>query len=357
MAQMRKAQKTAKKTRHVGVRGNGAPNQAVRVVRILKWLHDNKAGLSVQDILAKLELDHGEIVVARQVNRDLKYIELAGIVLEKVYDGRTPRYYIPVNERVMALQNVQEGMNLAMQLLKDIMPQSSKVKVDKLMEEIHDIVGFEGDGTALASNDLMHSIHAGTWQRDVNARILSEAFAAVANRKNILVRYGSATQPEQLVFPCKITMYLERIYLIVYKSDVDDYFVYAIDKIHEIRSEPKGRVIKHRFDEEKFMATRFGIWSAIKVPGISQQTHKVVVKVLDLEGKPHLLEEFVGRSWHPSQEKKKLSDGSYQVTFQCGVSPELVSWVLRWAPQVQVIKPQFLKDLVRERAEKLLQTL
>jgi len=357
MAKKRKSSNTKRNPRFVGVRENGASNQAVRVVRILKWLHDSRAGLSVKGILEKLDNIHGESVDARQINRDLKYIEMAGIMLEKVYEGRTPRYYIPVDERVMALQNAQDGMNLAMQLLKDIMPQSSKVKVDKLMEEIHEIVGLEGDGTVLASNNLMHSIHAGTWQREVNAQILSEAFAAVANSKNILVRYGSATQPEQLVFPCKITMYLERIYLIVYKSDVDDYFVYAIDKIHAIRPAPNSKVQHHRFDEQKFMETRFGIWSSISDPKNPSGIYDVVVNVIDRDGKKYMLREFVDRKWHPSQKSEILDEHTIRLSFRCGVSPELVSWVLRWAPHIRVVKPDFLKKEVRKRAEELMKML
>jgi len=39
---------------------------------------------------------------------------------------------------------------------------------------------------------------------------------------------------------------------------------------------------------------------------------------------------------------------------KAGLSPELVSWVLHWAPDLLVVRPQELRDEVRRRAELLL---
>ena len=105
------------------------------------------------------------------------------------------------------------------------------------------------------------------------------------------------------------------------------------------------------------MDTRWGIWSSIKNPANPSNKYNVEVFVVGKESEKHLITEFVHRKWHPSQDVKKINDLRYRMTFGCGVSPELVSWVLRWAPHVQVVKPKFLKDQVRERAEKLMKTL
>ncbi|MBU3678541.1 MAG: WYL domain-containing protein [Candidatus Kapabacteria bacterium] len=353
----RSGKQSASTDRAVGTKDNGAPNQGVRVVMILKMLHDAPKGLSVNEIMAKLFSKHSAEIDRRQINRDLKFIGEAGIGLEVERIGKTPVYKIPANERVLSLKSIQEGAQLVTQLLKDILPQSSKIDVDGMVDQIANIVRNEGDIQTLGSAKLMHSVHAGTWQREVNAGILSESFAAVAKKKLVFIRYGSSVGKQQHVLPCTIVMYLGRLYLIVFEAKKNDYFVFAIDRIHEIRPDPKSRVHQHEFDEKKFMKTRFGIWSTIKNDENPSGTYKVVVDVLAEDDKPHLLNEFVDRVWHPTQQKKVINDKTVRLTFTCGVSPELVSWVLRWAPHVRVVEPEFLKDKVRERAKALMEML
>jgi predicted DNA-binding transcriptional regulator YafY len=145
--------------------------------------------------------------------------------------------------------------------------------------------------------------------------------------------------------------------MIVYDQSKRVYFVYAIDKIHAIRPAPNSKVQHHRFDEQKFMETRFGIWSSISDPKNPSGIYDVVVDVIDRDGKKYMLREFVDRKWHPSQKSEIIDEHTIRLSFRCGVSPELVSWVLRWAPHIRVVKPDFLKKEVRKRAEELMKML
>lgn len=358
MAEKKKTVKRKSEDRAVGYKRGGAPNQGIRVVRILRWLHDSNKGLTVDEIIQKLaEHEDGDPVHPRQINRDLTFIQRGGIELRTNRKDRTVRYSIPMENRLAIRNDMSASLSLAVQLLKDVIPQSAKLRVDQLMDQIPSLVATEGGSKPLASNNLMMSIQAGTWRRDVDTTTLADVFVSVAKQSPCRIRYGGLTRPEETIFPCKVTMYLGRIYLIAYKFDVEQYFIYAVDKISYYVIDKVSRGRKHEFDETKLMETRWGIWSSISNKENPSNVYKVIVDIVDDPNKPYLRREFVERIWHPSQKTKDINDTTTRMTFRCGVSPELVSWVLRWAPQIVVQEPEFLKNEVKKRAKALMKTL
>jgi predicted DNA-binding transcriptional regulator YafY len=59
------------------------------------------------------------------------------------------------------------------------------------------------------------------------------------------------------------------------------------------------------------------------------------------------------RMWHPSQRLTPLRDGQLRVTLQVADTRELVGWVLSFGSGVQVIRPDALREQVREEARKI----
>lgn len=367
MAKQRRGPSTKKATdrvpNSVGVKADGTVNQAVRVVIILRYLHLNHKGVTINELVEMLFNDHEIDVDKRQIQRDVKYIKMGGIDLTETRNVREVTYSIPSEQRVQHVSTMTQAVPLALDLIKAFVPQAAKVDLEKLEGRINQIlkkdsaslIGSEED--VMASSDLMHSIHSGTWKRDVDPTILAETFAAVKKRRWHEITYGSDVAVPVVVFPCKLTLYLGRMYMIAYRLDKEEYFVYPLDRIFALELEQGPRRARHEFDPDRFMKTRWGIWSSIKNPGNPSNIYKVEVLVVGEESEKHLIREFVHRKWHPTQDVKKIDDLQYKMTFECGVSPELVSWVLRWAPHVQIVKPKFLKDQVRERAERLMKTL
>ena len=94
------------------------------------------------------------------------------------------------------------------------------------------------------------------------------------------------------------------------------------------------------------MSTRFGLWEAKERESVTIEVHMT---------NPILADIFMHSYWHPTQRIRKRQDGTLKITMQAGVSPELVSWVLHWAPDIKVIQPTSLREQVRERAAQLLE--
>lgn len=347
----------------VGIKQDGSPNQGVRIVIILNYLHLNSDGLTVNALIEKLSEDHRIAVDKRQIQRDMNYIKIGGVDLHERKDGREITYSIPSSERIFHVTTMTQAVPLALDLIKAVAPQTARIDIEKLESRMNEmlkkdsasLIGKEEE--VLASTELMHSIHSGTWRREVDPVILASSFAAVKKRRWHQITYGSEVAVPVVVFPCKVTLYLGRMYMIAYRRDKEEYFVYPLDRIFELELEQGPKRPRHEFDPERFMKTRWGIWSSIKNPANPSNEYNVEVEVVAEEIEKHLITEFVDRKWHPSQDVKKINDLRYKMTFECGVSPELVSWVLRWAPHVQVVKPKFLKDQVRERAQKLIEML
>lgn len=366
MAKQRRGPSTKKATDRVpdrvGLKADGSVNQAVRVVIILGYLHLNSDGLTVNKIMQKLADDDIE-VDKRQIQRDMKYIKRGGVELHEERNGMEITFSVPPQKRIFHVSTMTQAVPLALDLIKAFVPQAAKVDLEKLEGRINEILKKDSasmmasEEDVMASSDLMHSIHSGTWKRDVDPTILAETFAAVKKRRWHEITYGSEAAVPVVVFPCKLTLYLGRMYMIAYRRDKEEYFVYPLDRIFDLHVEQGTRRPRHVFDPERFMKTRWGIWSSITNPANPSDEYHVEVLVVAEESEEHLIREFVDRKWHPSQDVKKIDDLQYKMTFECGVSPELVSWVLRWAPHVQIVKPKFLKDQVRERAERLMKTL
>ena len=60
------------------------------------------------------------------------------------------------------------------------------------------------------------------------------------------------------------------------------------------------------------------------------------------------------RIWHPSQLLTHLKKGGVEMTLTVAENRELVGWILSFGCGVQVLKPESLKQAVREEAEKIL---
>lgn len=68
----------------------------------------------------------------------------------------------------------------------------------------------------------------------------------------------------------------------------------------------------------------------------------------------HAAEWVADEIWHPKQSGHWLTDGRYELTIPYHESPELVGEIMRWMPDVQVVAPMKLKNLIITALEKSL---
>ena len=64
---------------------------------------------------------------------------------------------------------------------------------------------------------------------------------------------------------------------------------------------------------------------------------------------------YVGEKiWHESQQTKKLSDGSLEMTLRVAGLDEIKHWIMGFGSEAYVVEPEKLKDMVRADLKKAL---
>jgi predicted DNA-binding transcriptional regulator YafY len=65
--------------------------------------------------------------------------------------------------------------------------------------------------------------------------------------------------------------------------------------------------------------------------------------------KPEVAEYITRKDkWHSSEVRKMLSDGGVELTFTVAGIYEIKKWIYSWIPNVEVIKPKLLRDLIKK---------
>ena len=60
--------------------------------------------------------------------------------------------------------------------------------------------------------------------------------------------------------------------------------------------------------------------------------------------------------WHPSQELTLQKDGRLKLFLRVADTAELVGWILSFGSQVRVLRPEPLREKVKEEAKKIFQS-
>ena len=63
------------------------------------------------------------------------------------------------------------------------------------------------------------------------------------------------------------------------------------------------------------------------------------------------------QTWHSSQRLTPLKDGRLKMILEVSDTPELVGWVLHFGSGVQVVRPDSVREKVRDEVEKILSNL
>ena len=66
---------------------------------------------------------------------------------------------------------------------------------------------------------------------------------------------------------------------------------------------------------------------------------------------------FLKRTWHQNQNCYQNEDGTVYLSFESNQIQETLYWVLRFADSVQILNPPKLKELYKEKLEKMMKRI
>lgn len=185
------------------------------------------------------------------------------------------------------------------------------------------------------------------WQPPfVRARAASQPLLAInraiGRRRKLRIWYrapGAASVPtERVVQPCSLLPYGRAWYLLAYCELRQDFRLFKVDRMEKVEELDEGFSVPADFNLERVAGSAWGLMWGAAGPA------KKVELLFDAEAGHWAAED----AWHPSQKVYRQPDGSYLITFEVGITPEFVRWLLFFGDRVRVLAPEELRQKVAE---------
>lgn len=146
---------------------------------------------------------------------------------------------------------------------------------------------------------------------------------------------SSKRETTRKVDPYKVWFFNGTLYLIGWCHVHDEIRMFVLDRIRLLHVTDDRFIPPDDFDLDEYMKNSFGVIHTYK--------QKVVIKFT-----PSLERYLKENIWHPSQVFKKDKDGSLLMTMEVGGLVEVMSWVLGFGRQAEVLEPAHLRQAVAE---------
>jgi predicted DNA-binding transcriptional regulator YafY len=163
---------------------------------------------------------------------------------------------------------------------------------------------------------------------------------ALAARRRLQITYyvrGQDSLSEREISPQRLTHYRDNWYLDAWCHLRRGLRTFALDAIREARALDCAAKYVDEATLDDHYAGAYGIFSG-------QAQHRAVLRFSRQRAR------WVAKeSWHPQQQSRWLTDGSYELTLPYSQPEELVMDLLRYGPDVEVLEPASLRKLVMQK--------
>ncbi|MCA9906803.1 MAG: WYL domain-containing protein, partial [Anaerolineae bacterium] len=159
-------------------------------------------------------------------------------------------------------------------------------------------------------------------------------------KRQVSITYATGSRggklSKRIVEPYHILPYGRSWQLIAYDHRRKDTLQFKVDRVQSCELLNSHYAISEDFDIDEYLGSSWGL-----MRGAANETETVVL-LFEPEAGRWVAEE----QWHPSQQSETLTDGRVKLTFQVGVTPEMVNWLLYYGSRVQVLEPAWLQERV-----------
>jgi predicted DNA-binding transcriptional regulator YafY len=174
---------------------------------------------------------------------------------------------------------------------------------------------------------------------NIGRNIMEQIHVALMSDQCLAIRYRSAEATRLIVHPLGLIQYGTTFYLVVRYNDFDDVRLLAVPRIHEAEAVDKRC---------KAPTTGFDLDAYIAAGGLGfgevGQTIDIELKMFNGAGE-HLKETPLSAD----QDIKDIGPGETQVKAKIQLTRRLRWWLLGFGPDVEVIKPAFLRKEIKNR--------
>ncbi len=323
--------------------------QVSRIYKILTLLESSRHGMSVKAIHDFIQ--QHDTVTDRTVRRDLEALEAAGFPLDRSQNSQDPQagdiFTIKSSVRVAKHLTLSARELFALYLTRGMLTPLKETAVfsdlDSVFKQIDSLLSISAREHISELVDEIKFEPGPRWGLGIDPDLLDTMVAACTNNQIVEMEYQAATRPERTskkIGPQFLYMAKGTVYLVA--EDLGD----AAIKIFSLARCSNALMTDQPYDKkqiepEEYFKGSFGVYRADKLERI-----EILVKA---NAAPYVTE----RKFHGSQRVIKNADGSVLLTFDVGVTPDLVQFVLGFGDTMEVKAPAELKSQVAAAAKRV----
>lgn len=323
-------------------------SQVARFYKILILLETSRAGFSVRELKDSLE-ERGLEVTERTIYRDLEGLRQAGFpIITKDHDQPGGKKFLldkslSVNNYLLFTIDEIFALHIAQISLSSLERTPFYADVKSIFAKIIGKINTKSKDYLHELQNEFHFDQNEKWALGINEKVLAILRKACHERQLVRMTYKSSQEDhakERKVGPDFLYLTDGCIYLVARAVKSIEVKLYSLTRIQSVEllndQNPNEELSKEQFIKGTFRS------------GYNRDQKKIVVR-FDKE-----IADFVKeRRWHSSQKSEPQADGTIVVSFQLGISRELVRWVVGFGSQAEVIEPKELRDMILEEAKKI----
>jgi predicted DNA-binding transcriptional regulator YafY len=311
--------------------------------RILRAIEASPQGLTVAE-LAELEG-----VGLRTAYRDLEALQEAGFPLYAERVERASRWMFVDTFRFKVPPPFTVTELMALHLYGDLVRVFQGTPFYDSLESLFKKVRSTLPPQALSYMDRINRVfHVGIKPYSDYGRIreiLNQVSRAALEQKRVEMMYHSLHRREPVlrkVDPYKVWFFEGTMYLIGHCHLRGEVRMFVLDRIKMLNVTDETFEPPSDFDLHDFMRHSFKV--------MHDELHTVKVRVSPSWAR------WVGEKiWHESQRSERRPDGSLILTFRVAGLDEIKRWVLSFGPEVTVLSPDALQEMVVRDMERTLE--
>jgi len=309
-------------------------NKAERIFRLHRALN-TRTVVSLNKLMEKLEVSRSTI------KRDIAYMRdfmNAPIIYIRSANGYKYKPDSPAFELPGLWFNESElyALLATNQLLESVQPGLLSPYIGPLKVRIKNLLEQSGHQSEKVTSRIRLQTAA---QRKVDPTIFGCVTDSLLNSRCLHIEYHGrqrGTKTSRLVHPYQLIHYRDNWYLVGFCEQAKDYRYFSLDRIYKTQIQQKN---VHQYEEQnlaQYINASFGIFSG-------EATNWAVLRFTSQRA-----QWVADESWHPDQIGRWFED-EYELQVPYSDERELLMEILKYGPDVEVITPEELRNMVSKK--------
>jgi len=287
-----------------------------------------------------------ELSVSRATfKRDIEYMrdrlsapirwdrENGGYHFDKI-DGNAPNYELPGiwfnQSEIFALLSMES-------LLTQIQPGLLGSRLEPLREKLNDIVSV-GDFSMDSIKDRIKILNVASRTRQI--KYFDVIALGLMRGKQLAIEYFVRARNELTqrdISPQRIVYYRDNWYVDGWCHRAESIRSFSLDAIKNAEVLPDDAIKREPRELDEVLGSGYGIFSGVDVQWAM------------LKFNPERSKWVVSEEWHPDQRIRTMNSGELILELPYSAPHELVMDIMKYGADVEVISPQSLRELIKEK--------